>query len=119
MIMDHIEIDNIEVFDSYIEVSYWLSNIDEVQQVAFKISNFEDWLSKNRSTSVSSYWDHWDTIILNELDSVILYEDMKHYLWYRFDMVTTKEKSPVKYVSKKPMHRVSNTGNNRADSESA
>lgn len=118
--MEHIEIDNVEVSGSYIEVTYWISNVNEIQQVAFKLSSFENWLSDNRNTSISSYWDHWDTMVLNELDSVILYQDMKHYLWHRFELLKPNTaKASNNYMDRKPMSRVSKTRKGALGSESA
>lgn len=118
--MDHFEIDTVEVTDSYVEVTYWISNVKEVQQVAFKLSSFEKWLIDTRNISLRSYWDHWDTLILNELDSVILYQDMKHYLWHRFEMLKPNTaNSTSHYLDRKPMKRVSSLRKGAADSESA
>ena len=118
--MEHIEIDNIEVSDSNIDVTYWVSGCKAVQQISFKTGDFEKWLTSHRNTSVHAYWDHWDSMVLNQMGSMILYQDMKQYLgdrWKIFNRVTGQN---VRDLSvKKPMSRVSTAKNGAAGSESA
>jgi len=120
MVMEYIEIDSIEVSDSNIDVTYWLPGFKVVQQLSFKTSDFEEWLTSYRNTSVNAYWDHWDSLILDEMRSVILYQDMKQYLgnkWQTFNPAATQN---VRGLStKKPMTKVSNPKKGEAGSESA
>jgi hypothetical protein len=118
--MERIEIDNIEVSDLNIEVSYWIPGHKTIQQVSFKTSDFEDWLNSFRKTSVSAYWDHWDAMVLDEMGSVILFQDMKRYLHYKGEMLNPERGNTLQgLTSKKPMSRVPAAKKGLADSESA
>lgn len=144
--MEHIEIDHVEVSDLNIEVSYWVSGYRQLQQVTFKTRDFENWLANGRDISVNAYWDHWDSYVLDEaaapsepsasraapseptaskarqsgLGSMILYQDMKRYLSYRFGMLKPVSDAPAsQYAHKKPMTKVSRVKKGKAGSESA
>ncbi len=117
--MKNFEIDHIEVSDINLTVNYWIPGCNDLQQIIFRTRDFENWLMADRNTSANAYWDHWDSYVLDELGSVILYQDMKNYLWYRFDMLRKGlETTPQARVPKKPMSRVSKT-TGAAGSESA
>lgn len=118
--MEHVEIDNIEVSDTDITVSYWTSDVKNTQSLVFKTADFEIWLSDRKKVSVQKYWDHWDSAVKHELGARILHEDVKQYLRYRIEqLIPSAEKGQVSYAHRKPMKRVTNSKRRSAGSESA
>lgn len=106
--MELFEINNIEVTDFNIEVTFWNLDNNECQSIMFKTGDFEDWLLDQRNISISSYWDQWDPKALNGLNDQIVLDDVKRYLSFKYGVFkSTHEKVAPSYSDKKPMKRVS------------
>ena len=104
--MRFFEIDHVEVSGKNIDVTYWLSEFNDKQSVAFKIQDFEKWLTGQRNVSISAYWDHWDSINEDDISNQIVIRDIKQYLSYRFGLDRSIPVKHQPYSDKKPMTRV-------------
>ena len=108
--MEPFEIDNIEVSNSSIELTYWLSGHKKSQSIIFRIEDFEKWLLDERKISISAYWDHWDLQDFVKPSNQLFVEDMKSYLAYRIGMFNIKSsRAVISDTERKPMTRVSNS----------
>jgi len=118
--MEPIEIDNIEVTDEVLKITYWISGYKELQSVIFFTEDYQKWLQNNRAISIDAYWDHWDKALNQGLASKIVHEDLKQYLLFRYGMVRPQiDQSAPSYTDKKPMTRVSKSKGGKKDSRSA
>ena len=106
--VESFEIDNIEVSDSSIELTYWLSGHKDKQSIMFRMDDFEKWLIGERKISLSAYWDRWDIQdMLNPANQLFL-DDMKSYLAYRIEMFNVRSsRVAISDIARKPMTRVS------------
>ena len=103
-----VEIDSIEVNDSLMDITYWLSNEKRQQSIIFKVKDFENWLTRQRKVSASAYWDHWDVQDHNNPNHQLFINDVEAYLAYRVEMFqTVTSRSVIQSTERKPMTRVS------------
>ena len=108
MMKASVEIDSIEVTDSLIDVTYWISGIKESQSIIFKVGDFEKWLTRQRRVSTSAYWDHWDGQDHDDHGHQLFINDVESYLVYRVEMFqTVASRSVINSTARKPMTRVS------------
>jgi len=106
--MEFFEIDNIEVTDCNIEVTFWNLDNNGNQSIMFKTRDFEDWLLDQRNVSINAYWDQWDPRALDSINCQIVMDDVKQYISIKFGVFkSTHEKVVPSYSDKKPMKRVS------------
>ena len=111
-----LEIDQIVVQDSLIEVSYVVPEPWNRQTVIFKTSEFEDWLRSQRSVDLNRYWDHWQNHGRPTLEEKVIHGDIERYFIKKLNLrYLDKSEAQAKKISqlqdqlsmlqKKPMKR--------------